>query len=251
MIAKTSRPKPIAESRKPATSCPASDRPFVFGTSFNANTKSSTPIGTLTQKIHRQPAYSVSRPPASGPTAAAPAITAPHTPNAAARSSPWNREFTLDRVDGRIAAPPMPCTTRATISTPADPARPASTEPRTNSATPARNNVLRPLASPNLPAVSSRAAKTTEYRLVTHWAPARSRSRASMIAGMDTPTIVPSSTISARPHARTPSAAHLFGACTRAEPAAAGALCVLTAPRFSLILRKPMNQPRKAHQPKG
>lgn len=187
MIAKTSRPKPIAESRKPATSCPASDRPFVFGTSFNANTKSSTPIGTLTQKIHRQPAYSVSRPPANGPTAAAPA----------------------------------------------------------------RNNVLRPLASPNLPAVSSRAAKTTEYRLVTHWAPARSRSRASMIAGMDTPTIVPSSTISARPHARTPSAAHLFGACARAEPAAASALCVLTAPRFSLILRKPMNPPRKAHQPKG
>lgn len=188
MIAKTSRPKPIAESRKPTTSCPASDRPFVFGTSFNANTKSSTPIGTLTQKIHRQPAYSVSRPPANGPTAAAPAMTAPHTPKAAARSSPWNREFTLDRVDGRIAAPPTPWTTRATISTPAEPARPAITEPRTNSA---------------------------------------------------------------RPHARTPSAAHLFGACARAEPAAASALCVLTAPRFSLILRKPMNPPRKAHQPKG
>ena len=176
MIANTSRPKPIAESRKPATSCPASDRPFVFGTSFNANTKSSTPIGTLTQKIHRQPAYSVSRPPASGPTAAAPAMTAPHTPKAAARSSPWNREFTLDRVEGRIAAPPTPWTTRATISTPADPAR---------------------------------------------------------------------------PHAKTPSAAHLFGACARAESAAAGALCVPTAPRFSLIFPQPMDCPRRAHQPKG
>src|SRR5699024_3949754 len=133
----------------------------------------------------------------------------------------------------------------------ADPARPASTEPRTNSATPARNNVLRPLASPNLPAVSSRAAETTEYRLVTHWAPARSRSRASMIAGMDTPTIVPSSTISARPHARTPSAAHLLRACPRAVPAAPGALGVRSAPRFSGLVSQPRNLGRKAHPLQG
>ena len=37
----------------------------------------STPIGTLTKKIHRQPMPLVMAPPTSGPTATAPPITAP------------------------------------------------------------------------------------------------------------------------------------------------------------------------------
>ena len=36
-----------------------------------------TPIGTLTKKIHRQPSPLVSAPPISGPTATAPPVTAP------------------------------------------------------------------------------------------------------------------------------------------------------------------------------
>ena len=37
----------------------------------------STPIGTLTKKIHRHPIPLVMAPPTSGPTATAPPITAP------------------------------------------------------------------------------------------------------------------------------------------------------------------------------
>jgi hypothetical protein len=36
-----------------------------------------TPTGTFTKKIHRQPSPLVSAPPISGPTATAPPITAP------------------------------------------------------------------------------------------------------------------------------------------------------------------------------
>ena len=41
-----------------------------------------TPIGTLTKKIHRQPMPLVMAPPTSGPTATAPPITAPKIPKA-------------------------------------------------------------------------------------------------------------------------------------------------------------------------
>ncbi len=48
------------------------------------------PIGMLTKKIHSQPRCSVITPPTSGPTATAPPTVAPQTPNAVARSLPWN-----------------------------------------------------------------------------------------------------------------------------------------------------------------
>ena len=40
-------------------------------------TMATTPMGTLTKKIHRQPTPLVMAPPTSGPTATAPPITAP------------------------------------------------------------------------------------------------------------------------------------------------------------------------------
>ena len=47
-----------------------------------------TPIGTLTKKIQRQPAYSVRTPPTSGPIATASPIVAPQMPKAVPRSRP-------------------------------------------------------------------------------------------------------------------------------------------------------------------
>lgn len=51
--------------------------------------------------------------------AAAPDMTAPRTPKAAARSLPRKMEFTLESVEGSIAAPPIPCGARAAIKVPA------------------------------------------------------------------------------------------------------------------------------------
>ncbi len=52
-------------------------------------TIAATLTGRLTKKIHRQDKVSVIRPPRTGPTAAEPPATAPHTPNAAPRARPW------------------------------------------------------------------------------------------------------------------------------------------------------------------
>jgi hypothetical protein len=49
-----------------------------------------TPIGTLTRKIHSHPKASVSTPPASGPTATANPVVAPQIPSAVPRSSAGN-----------------------------------------------------------------------------------------------------------------------------------------------------------------
>lgn len=114
------------------------------------------------RKIQRHPNDSVSQPPSSGPTAAAPEMTAPHTPNAAARSLPRNTALTVDRVAGSTSAPPMPWTSRALMSPAASPEVEAHTLPATKTVTPATNIVRRPSRSPRRPEVRSSAAKITE-----------------------------------------------------------------------------------------
>ena len=102
-----------------------------------ADTKTAIPNGNFTRKIQRHPRVSVNTPPSSGPRAAAELITAPQTPNAAARYLPRNRADTVDRVFGMIIAPPMPCSTRAASSIPAPCEAAASAELATKITVPA------------------------------------------------------------------------------------------------------------------
>ena len=86
MIAKTSVPKPIADSSAPSTSAPRrKPEPRVSGTTHTPSAKIAAPSGRFTKNTHCHDAYWVSAPPTSGPIAAAPEMTAPQMPNAAAR----------------------------------------------------------------------------------------------------------------------------------------------------------------------
>jgi len=89
-----------------------------------------------------------------------PAITAPHTPKARARSSPRNVAFIVDKVVGRIMAPPIPWTARDAIRAEPSTAIPAVTLDAAKTTTPTMNTVRRPIRSATLPKVSRRAAKT-------------------------------------------------------------------------------------------
>ena len=145
----------------PSAVLPASPSSRLSRTQARAPAITAMPTGTLTAKIHGQEKLLVSQPPRSGPRAAAPAITAPHTPNAAARSRPRKVAFTLERVDGRIAAPPTPWSRRAAISVPPELESAASTEASTNTPTPAISRRRLPSRSPSRPAISSSADSTT------------------------------------------------------------------------------------------
>ena len=84
-----------------------------------------TPTGTLTKKIHSQPRYFVSTPPASTPTAAPEPPIAPQMPSALLRSAPSsNVVMMIESAAGEMIAAPKPCTARAPISTPSDHASP-------------------------------------------------------------------------------------------------------------------------------
>ena len=168
----------------------------------------SAPNGRLTRKIQCQDAHWVSAPPASGPMAAAPEITAPHTPKAAARYLPRKTAFTVDSVEGMMKAAPTACTARAPMSDPDASAAAARRLPPTKTTSPNRNMRLRPQRSARRPVDNSSAARTTAYRLFTHCASVRLSSRSLMIVGRATPTMVPSRTIRPSPTARTPSPSH-------------------------------------------
>jgi hypothetical protein len=67
------------------------------------------PTGTLTKKIHSQPAYFVRRPPARTPTAAPEPPIAPQIPSALFRSAPSSKVvITIDSADGEMIAAPSP-----------------------------------------------------------------------------------------------------------------------------------------------
>ena len=161
--AKTVPPNPITLSSNPSTSTPGEViLALVSGTYRKAPIIITIPIGKLTRKIQGQVKLVVSQPPSNGPTAAIPEMTAPQMPKATARSFPRKVALTVERVEGRIKAPPIPWTTRAAINEPASEAREASKLPPIKMTSPATNKRRRPNLSLSRPAVSSRAAKTTE-----------------------------------------------------------------------------------------
>ncbi len=120
------------------------------------------PIGTLRKKIHSQPRLSVISPPTSGPTATAPPTVAPQTPNAVARSLPWNSWPIRASEVANIPAPPMPCSPRARLSRVGSLEMPQRNEAKVKIPKPIVKTRRRPSRSPSEPAVSRKAASISE-----------------------------------------------------------------------------------------
>src|SRR5580765_4256172 len=148
------------------------------------------PTGTLTKKIHSQPRYFVSTPPASTPTAAPLPPSAPQIPSALLRSGPSSKlVITIDRAAGEMIAPPSPCTARDAISIPSDCASPHASEASVNSATPTMNTRRRPSRSAARPPSSKKPPKAIEYAVITHCRFSREKSSARPMDGKATLTI--------------------------------------------------------------
>jgi hypothetical protein len=93
--------------------------------------------GTFTKKIHSQPKYFVSTPPARTPTAAPEPPIAPQIPSALFRSGPSSKlVMTIERAAGEMIAAPNPWSARAPIRTPSDQASPQRNDATVNTATP-------------------------------------------------------------------------------------------------------------------
>ena len=119
-------------------------------------------IGTLSQKIDRQPMVETSTPPTTGPQAVATPKIPDQMPMAWARSlGSWNVLRTIDSETGVSIDPPMPCSMRSAISQPVSGASEQSSEPRPNPARPTRKTRLRPSRSAAEPVSSSSDATTS------------------------------------------------------------------------------------------
>jgi hypothetical protein len=131
------------------------------GTNSAVHTIAAATIGTLTQKMARQPTPPTKAPPRIGPSASARPDTEPNTPMALARSArPGNVVATIDIATGLSIVPPAPCSTRAAISQPMPGASPHSSEPRPKAARPAWKTRRRPNRSAADPASTRKLAST-------------------------------------------------------------------------------------------
>jgi len=112
----------------------------------------------LIRNSDRHPNACTSTPPTLGPTAAANAPAALHTPIDAMRFSAGVSVRTIASEAGIIAAAAAPWSARATSSTGTLGDSAQTSDIAANPATPARNSVRRPIVSANLPDGASRAA---------------------------------------------------------------------------------------------
>ncbi len=108
------------------------------GTSRQASTRPTRPIGTLMKKIHCQPGPSTSRPPTSGPTRVATPAVAPQNDMAWPRCPAGKVRVMTAIVCGVISDAPRPWTTRATTSSVIEPVSPHHREAAVNRASPTR-----------------------------------------------------------------------------------------------------------------
>ena len=93
--------RPAVTETAPATSKWRAPSVRDSGSSREAMSAAATPIGTLTNSTHSQPAHSVSMPPSSTPAAPPEPATAPQTPSALLRSAPSVEGRGDDRQRGR------------------------------------------------------------------------------------------------------------------------------------------------------
>ena len=104
-----------------------------------------TPIGTLMKKIQPQCTCWLINPPISGPKASAIAPIAVQTPIAVVRSLTLSKVARMiASVVGTRSAAPMPCTSRAPISSVPLPASPAASDEIVKTDKPIMNSLRRP-----------------------------------------------------------------------------------------------------------
>ena len=158
--ANATRPTAAASSPAPRMSGRPEDAGSrLSGTTRTASTTAASPTGTLIQNTQRQ--LTCTRvPPMTGPSAAPSAPRADQVPMAFGRAGAGTAASSSDSDAGTIAPAPAAWTTRAAISAPTPGARPHSTEPTVNPASPATNSRRRPIRSAQRPAGTSTAANT-------------------------------------------------------------------------------------------
>ena len=103
------------------------------------------------KKISRQDHASTSQPPSTGPSAVVSAEDPAQVPIARPRSPSGKCALMIARLLGTSSAPPIPCTARAAISTPAPGAIAQATDAAVKTATPIAKTRRRPNRSPAAP----------------------------------------------------------------------------------------------------
>ena len=162
MIEKTTPPRTMIIRTCPTGSNRRARVARDSGTNSRVRTIAATTIGTLTQKIACQPTPSTSTPPRIGPSASARPDIEPKTPMALARAAgSGNVVATIAIATGLSIVPPTACSARAAISHSMLGARPHSSEPSPNVASPIWKTRRRPNRSAADPARSRKLASTS------------------------------------------------------------------------------------------
>ncbi len=128
--------------------------PRLSGRRTIASGTSTTPIGTLIQKIHCHDRPCVTAPPTSGPASTASPVTPVKTPVARPRRAAGKVAPSIAMASGSTAAAPTPCSARPAINHPAVGASAHAAEASVNRANPAVNTRRRPQRSPIAAAVT-------------------------------------------------------------------------------------------------
>ncbi len=131
------------------------------GMNLETSAMATSPTGTLTQKMLRQPTVPVSIPPRTGPSAMLTPNMVIQTPIAQARSAgPLKTLEIMDTATGLSIDPPIACSTRKAISQPRPGATEHNAELIVNTVSPARKTWRRPNRSAVAPADITRLAST-------------------------------------------------------------------------------------------
>ncbi len=161
------RTRPQTMPNRPALASPTPGRsrrpagPVVSCRRVRARGTSTSPIGTLSQKIHCQAMPSTTAPPTTGPKATASPPMPPQAPSASPRRSGGTAALRIVSVSGITIAAPRPWTARARLSSSTLGASAAPTEAAVKTATPIANSRRRPKRSPSAAPVRSSTAKVS------------------------------------------------------------------------------------------
>ena len=120
-----------------------------------------SPIGTLSQKIHCHERPSTTAPPTTGPKATARPLIPPQAPSASPRFPAGTAALRIVSVSGITSAPPSPCRARARLSASTEGASAAATEPTVKMPSPIEKTRRRPKRSPSAAPVRSSTANVS------------------------------------------------------------------------------------------
>src|SRR6266571_2716884 len=137
MMLRTSAPIPAVERIRPRQSMGGVDGSLEVGTALPTKAATTAATGTMNRNTLPHQKCPRSHPPTIGPVATPTPVVAPHRPMAFARSRRSVNTFAIsERVDGKIAAAPMPMNARAAINAPGVLAKEPARLPKANTASP-------------------------------------------------------------------------------------------------------------------